>query len=108
MTARNSIVQTVAQRAIAGAFCAIAVAAYAMPAQARWDNNHYRRDDHHGDHQDNRREFYRDPPRREYYAPPPVVYNQGYYGPGYGYYPPPVVYGPGIGISLPGITIGVH
>jgi len=51
-----------------------------------------------------------------YYRAPPVVYgspyNNGYYGSGYYgspyYYPPPVVYGPSIGISLPGISIGIH
>ena len=51
-----------------------------------------------------------------YYRAPPVVYGStygnGYYGSGYYgspyYYPPPVVYGPSIGISLPGISIGIH
>jgi hypothetical protein len=34
-----------------------------------------------------------------YYAAPPVVYGSpGYY--------PPVVYGPGVGVSLPGVSIG--
>lgn len=42
-----------------------------------------------------------------YYGAPPVVYGGGYYGPGY-YYPPPVVYGPGIGVNLPGISIGIN
>jgi hypothetical protein len=37
-----------------------------------------------------------------YYAPPPVVYG------GPGYYPPPVVYGPGVGIVLPGVSIGIQ
>jgi hypothetical protein len=41
-----------------------------------------------------------------YYAAPPVVYGGGYYAPGY--YPPPVVYGPGIGIALPGVSIGIQ
>jgi hypothetical protein len=27
---------------------------------------------------------------------------------GYGYYPPPVVYGPAIGITLPGVSIGIR
>jgi hypothetical protein len=36
------------------------------------------------------------------YAAPPVVYGNP------GYYPPPVVYGPAVGISLPGISIGVR
>jgi hypothetical protein len=37
-----------------------------------------------------------------YYNSPPVVYGSPYY------YPPPVVYGPGIGISLPGVGIGIY
>jgi hypothetical protein len=37
-----------------------------------------------------------------YYAPPPVVYGAPYYA------PPPVVYGPAVGISLPGINIGIQ
>jgi hypothetical protein len=37
-----------------------------------------------------------------YYAPPPVIYGEP------GYYPPPVVYGPGVGISLPGVNIGIR
>ena len=45
-----------------------------------------------------------------YYRAPPVVYGSpygnGYYG--YPYYAPPVIYGPGIGISLPGINIGIR
>jgi len=42
-----------------------------------------------------------------YYAPPPVVYGTPYYAPQY-YGPPPVVYAPGIGVNLPGISIGVQ
>jgi hypothetical protein len=39
-----------------------------------------------------------------YYGAPPVVY-----GAPYSYYnPPPVVYGPGIGINLPGVSIGIR
>jgi hypothetical protein len=35
-----------------------------------------------------------------------VIYGSPYR---YGYgYPPPVVYGPGIGINLPGVSIGIH
>jgi hypothetical protein len=45
-----------------------------------------------------------------YYRTAPVVYgspyNNGYYGSPY--YAPPVVYGPGIGISLPFVSIGIH
>jgi hypothetical protein len=45
-----------------------------------------------------------------YYAAPPVVYGSTY---GYGYYgapyyAPPVVYGPDVGISLPGVSIGIR
>ena len=45
-----------------------------------------------------------------YYHAPPVVYGSTYYNGYYGspYYAPPVVYGPGIGISLPGINIGIQ
>lgn len=38
-----------------------------------------------------------------YYAPPPVVYASPY-----AYPPPPVVYGPAIGITVPGINIGIR
>jgi hypothetical protein len=39
-----------------------------------------------------------------------VVYGSPYGGGYYGspYYAPPVVYGPGIGISLPGVNIGIR
>jgi len=50
-----------------------------------------------------------------YYNAPPVVYGSPY-GSSYGssyygyspYYAPPLVYGPGVGISLPGINIGIR
>ena len=43
-----------------------------------------------------------------YYAAPPVVYGSPYgYRYGYGY-PPPVVYGPSVGISVPGLSIGIR
>lgn len=47
---------------------------------------------------------------RGYYRAPPVVYGSQYGNSYYGapYYPPPVVYGPGIGINLPGVSIGVR
>lgn len=71
-----------------------ALGAFTAPASADW----YR--DHHGYHNWN----------GGYYHAPPVVYgspyNNGYYGSPY--YAPPVVYGPGIGINLPGISIGVR
>lgn len=41
-----------------------------------------------------------------YYNRPPVIYGSPYR---YGYgYPPPVIYNPGIGIYLPGVSIGIH
>jgi hypothetical protein len=52
-----------------------------------------------------------------YYRAPPVVYGSpyrgGYYGsPYYGgsayYYAPPLIYGPGIGVNLPGLSIGIR
>jgi hypothetical protein len=45
-----------------------------------------------------------------YYRAPPVVYGSPYHNGYYGspYYAPPVVYGPGIGISLPGVSIGIR
>jgi hypothetical protein len=48
-----------------------------------------------------------------YYRAPPVVYGSPYYN-GYNgyygspYYAPPVVYGPGVGISLPFVSIGIQ
>jgi hypothetical protein len=46
-----------------------------------------------------------------YYNAPPVVYGSSY-GNGYygapGYYAPPVVYGGGVGVSLPGVNIGIR
>jgi len=73
----------------------LALGAFATPASADWNNDH--RGYHH---------YY----NGGYYRAPPVVYgspyNNGYYGSPY--YAPPVVYGPGIGISLPGINIGIQ
>jgi hypothetical protein len=45
-----------------------------------------------------------------YYNAPPVVYGSPYGNSYYGspYYSPPVVYGPGVGISLPGVNIGIR
>ena len=45
-----------------------------------------------------------------YYVAPPVIYGTPYYAPQYApsYYPPPVVYGPGVGINLPGVSIGIQ
>jgi hypothetical protein len=71
----------------------LAVGAFAASASAE------DRDYHHGYH-------------HGYYRAPPVVYGSpyrsSYYGAPYRYYPPPVVYGSGIGISLPGINIGIR
>jgi hypothetical protein len=41
-----------------------------------------------------------------YYSRPPVVYGSPYYE--RPYYPPPVVYGPGIGIYVPGVSVGIY
>jgi hypothetical protein len=45
-----------------------------------------------------------------YYRAPPVVYGSPYGGAYYGspYGAPPVVYGPGVGVSLPGVNIGIR
>ena len=45
-----------------------------------------------------------------HYRAPPVVYGSPYRGGYYGrpYYAPPVVYGPGVGIALPGLSIGIR
>ena len=72
----------------------LALGTFAGAAQARVD--------HDGDR------GYQQNWNNSYYNAPPVVYG-GYYGNGYGYYaPPPVVYGSGVGISLPGISIGIR
>ena len=71
----------------------LALGAFATPASADWNGEHRYHNWNGG-----------------YYHAPPVVYGSPY---GYGYYgspyyAPPVVYGPGIGISLPGISIGIQ
>lgn len=73
----------------------LALGAFTAPASADWDN------DHGGYHHNW---------NGGYYHAPPVVYGSPY---GYGYYgspyyAPPVVYGPGIGINLPGVSIGIR
>ena len=72
----------------------VALGAFAAPANAEW------RDDHRGQNWGG-----------GYYRAPPVVYGSpygsSYYG-APGYYAPPVVYGPGIGVSLPGVNIGIR
>ena len=72
----------------------LALGTLVVPAYADWDGNH--REHHH--HWNG-----------GYYPAPPVVYgsqyHSSYYGSPYPY--PPVVYGPGIGIGLPGVSIGI-
>jgi hypothetical protein len=75
-------------------------------APARADNNH------HGDWQHNNERGYSNW-GGSYYVSPPVYYGPQYYSPppnyyAPSYYPPPVVYAPGIGISVPGISIGIQ
>lgn len=72
-----------------------ALGTFAVPAHAEWN----------GDHRDYHRNW-----NGGYYRAPPVVYGSQYRSSYYGapYYYPPVVYGPGIGISLPGINIGIR
>jgi len=53
-------------------------------------------DDHRGWHGDHHGYY------GGYYGAPPVVYGSPYY------YPPPVVFGPGIGINLPGVSVGIR
>ncbi len=76
--------------------------AFVGPAQARWGDRDHRPPPRHENHPGYRHDW-----NGGYYRAPPVVY-EGRYNDGYGYYPPPVVYGPGIGITLPGINIGIH
>jgi hypothetical protein len=66
----------------------VALGMTAGPAQARWgDRDYYHGGYHHGW-------------SGGYYGAPPVVYGSPY---GYGYYPPP-----GVGINLPGVSIGIR
>jgi hypothetical protein len=60
------------------------------PASARWDHEYHGW--HHGW-------------SGGYWGAPPVVYGSPY---GYGYYPPPVYYGPSVGVTLPGVSIGIR
>jgi hypothetical protein len=68
----------------------LAVGTFAAPANADWDGNRGRHHNWNGG----------------YYNAPPVVYGSSYYGSSY--YAPPVIYGPGVGISLPGVNIGIR
>ncbi len=65
---------------------------FAISANAQDWGNHR---DHHGWNHDGDW-------NRGYYQEPPIIYDAPYY------YPPPVVYGPGIGLSLPGVSIRVR
>lgn len=73
----------------------ITLGVFASPANADWNDSH--RGNHHNWN-------------GGYYHAPPVVYGSpygsGYYGSPYYY--PPVVYGPSVGISLPGVNIGIR
>jgi hypothetical protein len=72
----------------------LALGAFAVPANADWHGNRGYEHNWNGG----------------YYGAPPVVYGSPYGGGYYGspYYAPPVVYGPSVGISLPGIGIGIR
>ena len=76
-----------------------ALGTFAGPASARWADRGDQRNDHRTDDRGGGW-------TGGYYAAPPVVYAAPVGG--YGYYPPPVVYGPAIGITLPGISIGIR
>lgn len=76
------------------AFLVLGTSIGSANAQPRQDQ---RRDEHRDEHRD--RGWDRG---HGYYAGPPVVYGAPYYA------PPPVVYGPAIGVTLPGISIGIQ
>jgi len=85
----------------------IALGSLASQAQAqpRPDEHHdgYRGPPPRAYHRDDRRDYdhgWSD----GYYRAPPVVYG----APRYYQAPPPVIYNPGIGIYLPGVTLGIH
>jgi hypothetical protein len=87
----TSIDKARAARLVAGIAVA-AVIAFGMTAgtaQARWEHH-----DEHG------APGYHHGWSGGYYRAPPVVYGDPY---SYGYYPPP-----GVGINLPGISIGIR
>lgn len=72
----------------------LAFGTFATPANADWDGHHRGYNNWNGG----------------YYQAPPVVYGSAYGSSYYGYSPyyyPPVVYGPSVGISLPGLNIGL-
>ena len=72
----------------------LAVGTFAAPANADWDGNRGRHHNWNGG----------------YYNAPPVVYGSPYRSSYYGssYYAPPVIYGPGVGINMPGVSIGIR
>lgn len=80
--------------AVAVVSAVLSLGSFALPASADWDGHH------RGHHNWN----------GGYYRAPPVVYGSPYGSSYYGssYYAPPVVYGPGIGIGLPGLSIGIR
>jgi hypothetical protein len=80
----------------------LALGTVATPAHAEWNGYHR---DWNGYHRDYGHNW-----TGGYYRAPPVVYGSQYRSSYYGrpYYYPPLVYGPGIGISLPGINIGIR
>ncbi len=98
------IVDTKAKRHLPAMLAAaLAISAFlalgTFVASASAEDQH--RNDHHGG--DHRGDRGRDHGNWNggYYSAPPVVYGGPYYA------PPPVVYGPAIGISLPGVSIGI-
>jgi len=74
-----------------------------LAASARADDHN---NDHRGswDHNNDRNNNYWG---GSYYVAPPVYYGPRYYSQP-SYYPPPAVYAPGIGIQLPGVSIGIQ
>ena len=84
-----------ASKIIAAIAFSTLVALTVTVAPAHADERRGGHDDHH------QQDRHRDDRGRRGYPPPPVVYSP-YYA------PPPVVYGPSIGISLPGLSIGIH
>ena len=76
----------------------LALGTFAAPASADWSGEH-------GGYDHNWNGGY------YHHAPPvvygfPAIYGGSYYGSPY--YAPPVVYGPGVGIGLPGVSIGIR
>lgn len=98
--------------AFRAALVALAIGVAAGPAAARWDDHGGHHDGDRHDHPGEVRGGFHDGFHHGwtggYRRAPPVIYDDGY-----GYDPPPVVYapplyGPGIGIELPGVSIGIH